>query len=654
MPDVFVSYVREDHAIAEQISRGLEDAGLSVWWDRHLQGGAEFGPEIERQLDAAKTVVVLWSTASRESTWVRDEAQQARDDNKLIPIRLDKNPPPLGFRQAQTLDFERWTGDPTSSEFVGLLRAIRHLVGGIAASPPPTLPRNNAICVLPFVNMSGESDQEYFSDGISEDIITDLSKVSALFVIARNTAFTFKSKSVEVTQVARQLNVSYVLEGSVRKAGGRVRITAQLIDGSTGGHLWAERYDRDLNDIFALQDEVSAAIVGALKLKLLPDEKKAMERRGTSNMDAYDLFLRGTRSAYGSEQMLANTALLEAAIRLAPDYADAWGALAFARALLRFERPLAEREELTAAAAAAAQHALALDATNPNALAAQYHLLPPFGRFTEAAAILSRMQAAAPQSADALAWVAGHRMYVGRTRDAIVAAQRAYELDPLTPIVANMRARTLWQDGRYADARRFFEDGLARWPDNHYMASNLLLIAAHDADWAAVDALLAPARLAQFPSKEFERWAPSYVAIMRDPSPASRRRPVDAARRQFESTGTSDLFRLQWAAELGFADDAYAIALRARFAPAGASTDTLSFDAYRPWSLFNKMFPQLRRDPRFVVLCARLGLVEYWQHTQQWPDCIDEVAPYYDFRAECEKVAKGPPLPPADQMGEVM
>src|SRR5256885_9759976 len=146
-----------------------------------------------------------------------------------------------------------------------------------------------SICVLPFANMSGDAEQEYFSDGISEDIITDLSKVSALHVVSRNTAFTFKGKPVDVRQVAGQLNVSHVLEGSVRKAAGRVRITAQLIDGSSDSHVWAERYYRDLNDIFALQDEISHAIVDALKVKLLPEEKKAIEQHGTENVDAYNL-----------------------------------------------------------------------------------------------------------------------------------------------------------------------------------------------------------------------------------------------------------------------------------------------------------------------------------------------------------------------------
>ena len=192
-----------------------------------------------------------------------------------------------------------------------------------------------SICVLPFANMSGDPEQEYFSDGISEDIITDLSKVSALHVVSRNTAFTFKAKSVDVRHVASQLNVTHVLEGSVRKAGGRVRITAQLIDGSNDGHIWAERYDRDLHDIFAIQDEISRAIVDALKVRLLPEEKKAIERRGTENVDAYNLYLLA-RQTYvtgfegDARRNEAIIRLCRRAVEIDPDYAEAWALIAMA------------------------------------------------------------------------------------------------------------------------------------------------------------------------------------------------------------------------------------------------------------------------------------------------------------------------------------
>ncbi len=197
-----------------------------------------------------------------------------------------------------------------------------------------------SICVLPFANMSGDPEQEYFSDGISEDIITDLSKVSALNVVSRNTAFTFKGKSIDVRQVAGQLKVSHVLEGSVRKAAGRVRITAQLIDGSNDSHVWAERYDRDLNDIFALQDEISHAIVDALRVKLLPEEKKAIERHGTDNVDAYNLYLMARQSyATGFEgDIRRNEAIIrlcQRAVEIDPNYAEAWALIAMAEMLLR-------------------------------------------------------------------------------------------------------------------------------------------------------------------------------------------------------------------------------------------------------------------------------------------------------------------------------
>ena len=189
----------------------------------------------------------------------------------------------MDVRAIHTTDLDDWRGDTQSQPFQDLLRALSAMIAVQRASQPAVQPKPVApgstsalsaagslsaakparvtICVLPFANMSGDQEQEYFSDGISEDIITDLSKVSALAVVSRNTAFTFKGKNVDVSQVARQLKVGYVLEGSVRKAGGRVRISAQLIEGANDNHIWAERYDRDLNDIFALQDEISQAIV---------------------------------------------------------------------------------------------------------------------------------------------------------------------------------------------------------------------------------------------------------------------------------------------------------------------------------------------------------------------------------------------------------
>ncbi|MGH8215314.1 MAG: hypothetical protein ACREPZ_06465, partial [Rhodanobacteraceae bacterium] len=197
-----------------------------------------------------------------------------------------------------------------------------------------------SICVLPFVNMSGDSEQEYFSDGITEDIITDLSKVSALSVTSSNTAFRYKGEHADIPKVVRDLKVTHVLEGSVRKAGGRVRINAQLIDGANDNHVWAERYDRDASDIFALQDEISEAIVNALRLRLLPEEKKAIVKRGTDNAEAHNLYLMARQTYVTSQEYDVHSAqaivrLCARATEIDPGYAQAWVLMAIGYMKLR-------------------------------------------------------------------------------------------------------------------------------------------------------------------------------------------------------------------------------------------------------------------------------------------------------------------------------
>ena len=194
----------------------------------------------------------------------------------------------------------------------------------------PALPDKPSIAVLPFTNMSDDPSQEYFVDGMTEDLITDLAKIESLFVIARNTVFTYKGKSVVVPDVARELGVKYVLEGSVRRVGDMVRINTQLIDGASGAHIWAERYDGALTDIFALQDEVTSAIIAQLQITLTPDEQNSRNGKDTDNPDAHDAYLRGWQlyRRYTPEDFVKAIPHLEKAVELDPDYGQAWAALA--------------------------------------------------------------------------------------------------------------------------------------------------------------------------------------------------------------------------------------------------------------------------------------------------------------------------------------
>jgi len=344
MARVFLSYARDDVETARKLAGVLAEAGQTVWWDRHLHGGANFSSEIDRELKNAQVVLVVWSPSSIASAWVQDEAAEGRDSNRLVPVTLDSVKPPLGFRQLQCIDLSSWIEHDRTEPVDDLLAAISKMVGdetqaktdASAASSSPI-----SICVLPFVNLSDDSEQEYFSDGITEDIITDLSKISALEVVARNSAFTFKGKVIDVKEVARTMDVSHVVEGSVRKSGSRLRVSAQLIAGDTGRHLWAERYDRDLTDIFEIQDEISHAIVKALELKLLPEEKKAIEARGTSNAEAYRFYLMARQQWIGGtfgdiKRDDAIARICQQAVTLDPNYAEAWALMAIAQAELRF------------------------------------------------------------------------------------------------------------------------------------------------------------------------------------------------------------------------------------------------------------------------------------------------------------------------------
>ncbi|QNM82380.1 TIR domain-containing protein [Sphingomonas sabuli] len=360
---IFLSYAREDRASIEGLAAALFGAGHDVWWDRQIGGGTRFSEEIDAALRDCDAVVVLWSPAAAASTWVLDEAAEGRDAGKLVPITLGEFRPPLGFRQYQSIDIGHWTaGTELPAELDDALGRLTKSGAPAPAAPVKTAAANRiAVCVLPFLNMSGDVEQDYFSDGISEDIITDLSKVSSLSVIARNTAFAFKGQSVDIKDVARQLGVSHVLEGSVRKAGSRVRITAQLIDGKAGDHLWAERYDRDLDDIFAIQDEISRAIVAALKLKLLPKEKSAIAQRGTTSAEAYNLYLMAhqywIQGNWGDiRQLELVVKLCQRAIDIDPSYARALGLMAIVLNTLHNAFNQSDED-----GTAAAERALAID-----------------------------------------------------------------------------------------------------------------------------------------------------------------------------------------------------------------------------------------------------------------------------------------------------
>ena len=443
MSEVFVSYARPTESQAKVVAEALRSRGYAVWRDDELPAHRAYGEVIEERLRSAKAVVVIWSVDAIRSQWVRAEADVAREAGTLVQLSIDGVPPPMPFNQIQCADLYGWTGDLTAPGWLKVESSVGSLVGvqAVEASPEKTAAtlRKAAICVLPFINMSGDGEQEYFSDGISEDIITDLSKVSALSVVARNTAFNFKGKTIDVKDVARQLNVTHVLEGSVRKAGGRVRITAQLVDGEIGDPVWADRYDRDLTDIFAIQDEISKAIVGALKLKLLPQEKKAIEQRGTTNTDAYNLYLLARRHWVGGDNNDSRRAevvvrVCRQAIAVDPNYAQAWALMALAQTELHFWHGRAQdgRE--------AAERALAID----------------------------------PNIAEAHCVKARHLQTDGLVAEANTQIEAALRIDPESWEVNKESAFLIFRQGRIEDSIPYFEKATALADADYHSAGMLM------------------------------------------------------------------------------------------------------------------------------------------------------------------------------------
>ena len=323
------------------------------------------------------------------------------------------------------------------------IRVYRIDAAQLGASVSPTKPTltlldKPSIAVLAFNNMSGESEQEYFSDGISEDVITDLSKLSELHVIARNSSFTYKGKAVDVKQVGRELGVRYVLEGSVRKSGNRVRVTGQLIDATNGAHIWAERFDRDLTDIFAVQDELAQQIISALKIRLAPQQQGQLARKKTSDVEAYSLFLRGREQALlmTKSNGIEARSLLGRAIEIDPDFAAAHAYVAFTHVTDYVNGWAEVPEQSLERALDIAGRAVAMDEEDPYAHFVFAIALLWNREHDRALAEIQRCLMLAPGSAEGLVAKSNIQYYMGDATGAIDTLNTYMRLDPFYPEVA--------------------------------------------------------------------------------------------------------------------------------------------------------------------------------------------------------------------------
>jgi TolB-like protein/class 3 adenylate cyclase/Tfp pilus assembly protein PilF len=354
--------------------------------------------------------------------------------------------------------------------------------GAPRAAPVLSLPDKPSIAVLPFDNLSGDREQEYFADGMVEEIITALSRFRQLFVIARNSSFTYKGRAVDVKQVGRELGVRYVLEGSVRKAGSRVRIAGQLIDTATGTHLWADRFDGGIEDVFDLQDQVTASVVGAIAPKLEQAEIERTKHKPTENLDAYDFYLRGLVGVHqwtkeGNEDALSN---LYRAFELDPNFATAYGMAARCYSQRKASGWVTDRAWEIAEAERLARRAAALGKDDALALCTAGIALDfVVGDVENGAALMDRATVLNPNLAWAWLFSGWSKVWLGEPEAAIERAARALRLSPNDPHSFNMQtvmAAAHFTAGRYAQALPWAEMAVREKPD--YLLPRCVLAAS--------------------------------------------------------------------------------------------------------------------------------------------------------------------------------
>ena len=440
MADVFVSYARSSAKQAQQVAEGLRGLGYSVWIDDELPAHRTYARVIEEQITAAKAAVVIWSADAVQSQWVLSEANRAREGRKLVQVATDKTRLPMPFDTIQCADLAGWTGAPAAPGWRKVVASINDLMGGSPEAPtaikPLPLPDKPSIAVMPFTNLSGDPEQAYFADGMVEEIVGALSRYKSIFVIGSGSTFSFKDKTVSLRNVGSQLGVRYVLEGSVRKAGARVRIAVKLTDAADGAQIWADRFEDTLEDLFALQDTVALAVAGVIEPTVREAEIRRASRRPTENPGSYDLYLRahGTATSPGpADYFPVAIDLLNQAISLDPNFGPALAMAAGLHAVLAVNSGIDVSEAHREKSGALMHRALQVAGDDPSVMATVAGAAIILGRDTASIEpMIDRALALNP--GDAASWYESGRLRVamGEPDLAVEHLETAIRLDPLS------------------------------------------------------------------------------------------------------------------------------------------------------------------------------------------------------------------------------
>jgi TolB-like protein/Tfp pilus assembly protein PilF len=688
VPDVFLSYSREDQPTARRVAEALQREGFSVWWDQTLATGEAYDQVTEEALEKARAVVVLWSKASVASRWVRAEATTADRNHTLMPVVIEPCRRPIMFELTQTADLSQWKGDasdlawrafiadvrkfidrgdgassstatisvPVRGSAAGMDQATpvaaRHvgrapLVAAVAialvlgagliwslldrgrhgaASTSPDIAQSAAsevsLAVLPFANLSSDPEQEYFSDGLTEEILNQLAQVRELRLVGRTSSFAFKGRNEDLRVIGEKLGVGNLLEGSVRKDGSRLRITTQLIRSDDGSHLWSKAYDREIKDVFAVQDEIARDVATALRVTL-DVGSLSRAKGGTANLEAYDRYLRARQlfgQGGGLEDLQQAAQLLREAVAIDPQFSRAWFLLVGVLNGIRSWLPFAEtgpvaREQAEALARAAA--------VSPDSWAAQVGgviRLAQQRQWGKAEELATSLMVAEPLNSDNLEKISGMlNVYfaTGRLEEGIRLLEQAMRIEPLSLSLSTDLQRWLYSSGRYAESQAEHRRSKTL-TGNHQRSIGralLLLLVQEDADPKDIQAVIS--QMLEDPNQPAQ--------FLNELSAAAGDRQASRAvlRKALAATGDQDMTRrilLYMMAD----------ALGDRELALDALDDLTPVDSTALW-----LAPHsgLRSDPRFKAHVRAAGLEQYWRSSGHW---ADSCRPLGDDDFECK------------------
>jgi TolB-like protein/tetratricopeptide (TPR) repeat protein len=671
LPDVFISYTHDDRPIARRFADAFAAQGFSVWWDVTLNPGEAFDEVTEKALNEAKAVVVLWSKKSVSSRWVRAEATQAARDGTLAPVMIESCQRPIMFELTHTADLSHWSGDQNDPAWQSYLAAVRRLVekservssthpapssstsraprvsavslgilaaavlivgGGIlwalttmrgeqVAAPnptPPNPPTTNAlrtsVAVMPFTNLTGDASKDYLGDGMAEELINALAKVPGLTVPSRTSSFAYKGRNTNLKQIAADLGVGTVLEGSVRSAGTTIRVTAQLIDAQTDRHLWAATYDHNFTDLFKLQDDLAREVVIAFK-KTLGADLPEFESQAppTKDVEAYRLYLEAlavmNRNADPSLRLAIG--LLEKAVARDPEFAEAYLAMASARGLVGEPLAAVERD---------ARRAIALDGRLTNRAQTLFaNIEAKRSNWLAAEAIYAALPPDSPEPdfhinhIISVLWPTGQSR---RVREEYIEAVRLAPARGATVLQLGMVSSAL---GRDAEAIKYANEAVALGVDASSRRSLQLYgdIASRAGRYdEAADFMTRalPDRIREDGGGDVVKLV--YAAL----ADRTKKKAALAALETLRPKLTREdwvvkVWAMSWYTQLGEIGDAYRLADELR----------LEFSEQNPtnaWSwLWSPDLQAFRRDPRFDGLTTRLGLKAFWNKHGPPDDC---------------------------------